>query len=55
MRKLPTDRTIVCICRFGNRSTTAWDLLARQGCTQLRNVQGGMLAREKAGHLIERR
>jgi rhodanese-related sulfurtransferase len=54
MRELPTDRAIVCICRSGNRSTTACDLLARQGFTQLRNVQGGMIAWGQAGYPIER-
>jgi len=55
VRELPTDRPIVCICRSGNRSTTACDLLARQGFTQLRNVQGGMIAWGQAGYPIERR
>lgn len=53
-RELPTDRSIVCICRSGNRSTSACDLLARQGFTQLRNVQGGMIAWGQAGYTIER-
>jgi rhodanese-related sulfurtransferase len=52
--ELPTDQPIVCICRSGNRSTTACDLLARQGFTQLRNVQGGMIAWAQAGYPIER-
>jgi rhodanese-related sulfurtransferase len=55
VRELPTDRPIVCICRSGNRSTTACDLLARQGFTQLRNVQGGMIAWAQAGYPIQRR
>lgn len=54
VRELPTDRTIVCICRSGNRSTTACNLLARQGFTQLRSVQGGMIAWGQAGYAIER-
>jgi rhodanese-related sulfurtransferase len=55
VRELPTDRTIVCICRSGNRSAAACDLLARQGFTRLRNVQGGMIAWAQAGYPIERR
>jgi rhodanese-related sulfurtransferase len=55
LRELPTDRPIVCICRSGNRSTTACDLLARQGFTQLLNVQGGMIAWAQAGYPITRR
>ncbi len=54
LRDLPTDRPIVCICRSGNRSTTACDLLTRQGFKQLRNVQGGMIAWGQAGYPIER-
>src|SRR6476469_8891521 len=54
VRELPTDRPIVCICHSGNRSTVACDLLARQGFTQLRNVQGGMIAWVQAGYAIER-
>lgn len=54
VRELPTDRPIVCICRSGNRSTTACDLLARQGFTQLRNVQGGMIDWARAGYPIQR-
>jgi rhodanese-related sulfurtransferase len=55
VRELPTDRTIVCICRSGNRSAAACDLLARQGFTRLRNVQGGMIAWAQVGYPIERR
>lgn len=54
LRDLPTDRPIVCICRSGNRSATACDLLTRQGFKQLRNVQGGMIAWGQAGYPIER-
>jgi rhodanese-related sulfurtransferase len=54
-RELPTDRPSVCICRSGNRSTAAYDLLARQGFTQLRNVQGGLIAWAQAGYPIQRR
>lgn len=47
--ELPADKPIVCICRSGNRSATACDLLARQGFAKLSNVQGGMTAWVKAG------
>lgn len=55
LSELPTDRPIACICHSGNRSTTACDLLARRGFTQLRNVQGGMIAWAQAGYPIARR
>mgnify|MGYP000869424055 CR=1 FL=1 len=49
LSELPADTPIVCICRSGNRSATACDLLARQGFAKLSNVQGGMTAWAKAG------
>lgn len=52
--ELPTDKPIACICRSGNRSATACDLLARQGFAKLSNVQGGMTAWAKAGFAIAR-
>ena len=54
LRELPADTPIVCICRSGNRSATACDLLARQGFTKLSNVQGGMIAWAKAGFAVVR-
>ena len=51
--EITADKPIVCICRSGNRSTTACDLLARQGFTQLRNVRGGMIAWARVGYPIE--
>ncbi|MBK9714793.1 MAG: rhodanese-like domain-containing protein [Kouleothrix sp.] len=55
LSELPTDRPIACICHSGNRSTTACDLLARHGFTQLRNIQGGMIAWAQADYPIARR
>jgi rhodanese-related sulfurtransferase len=41
---IATDRTVLLICRSGNRSRVAQDLLRRQGVAETRNVRGGMLA-----------
>jgi rhodanese-related sulfurtransferase len=51
--ELPKDQAIVCVCRSGNRSAQACDLLARQGFTQLSNMQGGMNAWKQAGYPYE--
>ena len=50
--ELPKDQPIACICRSGNRSTTACEQLRRLGFTQLLNVEGGMHAWARAGYPI---
>ncbi len=47
--ELPTDTPIVCICRSGNRSGAACDMLAQMGFLHVTNVTGGMLAWQRAG------
>ena len=47
--ELPKDHTIVCVCRSGGRSRAACDLLAKQGFTQIINLDGGMIAWKRAG------
>ena len=46
---LPRDRDILLICRSGNRSSVAQDLLARAGFERTINVQGGMIAWQRHG------
>ena len=46
--ELPTDRTVVCICRVGGRSGAVAGALAGAGY-DVRNVAGGMLAWELVG------
>jgi rhodanese-related sulfurtransferase len=48
MAELPTDRTVVCVCRVGGRSGAVASALAEAGF-DVRNVDGGMLAWESAG------
>ena len=48
LAELPTDRTVVCICRVGGRSGAVASALAGAGY-DVRNVAGGMLAWEAAG------
>jgi rhodanese-related sulfurtransferase len=46
---LPRDRDILLICRSGNRSSVAQDLLTRAGFERAINVQGGMIAWQRHG------
>jgi rhodanese-related sulfurtransferase len=41
--ELPTDRTVLCICRTGARSATATEFLRQQGIDAV-NLEGGMRA-----------
>jgi len=43
LQELPQDKTIVCICRSGNRSYTACEMLSAQGFTNVINLSGGMI------------
>jgi sulfur-carrier protein adenylyltransferase/sulfurtransferase len=43
-KELPTDRTLVFVCRSGSRSQTACALAAREGATSLAHLEGGLLA-----------
>jgi len=43
------DKPVVLICRSGRRSAAAAETLQKAGFTQATNVEGGMLAWEKAG------
>ncbi|MBO9338570.1 MAG: rhodanese-like domain-containing protein [Chloroflexus sp.] len=51
LNELPTDKPIVCICRSGNRSATACDLLRSRGYEAI-NVAGGIRAWKAAGYPI---
>lgn len=46
---LTKDAAIYCICLSGGRSSSACDLLQRQGFTNVTNVVGGMGAWQQAG------
>lgn len=52
--KLPADRTILVICRSGNRSGHATAVLRKAGLDAV-NVSGGMLSWKRAGLPIEPR
>ena len=48
------DEPVYIICRSGNRSLVAAETLVAAGYSDVRNVQGGMIAWEGAGLPIER-
>ncbi|MGH9079037.1 MAG: rhodanese-like domain-containing protein [Acidimicrobiales bacterium] len=48
IEEIPSDRTLVCVCRVGGRSATVAGALAGVGF-DVRNMAGGMLAWEGAG------
>ncbi|MEY8879499.1 MAG: rhodanese-like domain-containing protein [Leptothrix sp. (in: b-proteobacteria)] len=56
LAELPQDKStpVLLICRSGNRSSAATDLLQKAGYTQARNVSGGMNAWEQAGLPVQR-
>lgn len=49
------NKPIILICRSGQRSSAAAEMLAQQGFKVVYNVQGGIIAWEKAGLPVERR
>lgn len=48
------DRPIVVICRSGQRSASACALLGKQGFTQAYNLNGGIIAWQKASLPLEK-
>ncbi|MGQ9548672.1 MAG: rhodanese-like domain-containing protein [Roseiflexus sp.] len=46
---IPKDATIIAICRSGNRSGVAADLLRRAGYRNVLNLRGGIIAWAQAG------
>ena len=53
LNEIPKDKTVVAVCRSGNRSGQATELL-RQAGYDAHNMQGGMISWEQAGLDIER-
>ncbi len=51
---LPKDKPVYLYCRSGNRSRQAAEYLKRKGYTNLYNLEGGVLAIERAGFPLVR-
>ncbi|GAB5602648.1 rhodanese-like domain-containing protein [Thermus sp. FJN-A] len=52
--QVPKDRPVYLYCRSGNRSRQAAEYLKRKGHANLYNVEGGVLAIERAGYPLVR-
>lgn len=53
MSEIPADKTIVAVCRSGNRSGQATNFLRQQGYNNVHNMTGGMNAWEEAKLPVE--
>lgn len=54
LSEIPSDKPVIAVCRSGNRSGKATDLLRTQGFDNVHNMQGGMLAWAEAGYDLEK-
>jgi rhodanese-related sulfurtransferase len=50
----PKDQPVYVVCRSGNRSLVAARTLVEAGFTDVRNVEGGMIAWAAAGFPVQR-
>lgn len=51
--EVPTDKPVVMVCRSGNRSGQAVQILQKAGFTNVHNMTGGMNAWTAAGYVPE--
>ncbi len=51
--EIPRDKTVVVMCRSGNRSSRVVQFLRQQGFTNVHNMAGGILAWSRAGYPTE--
>ena len=49
LSEIPQDKTVVAVCRSGNRSGQATQFLRQQGFDNVHNMEGGMIAWDEAG------
>lgn len=54
LSSIPKDATIIAVCRSGNRSGVAADMLRRAGYSNVLNLRGGIIAWAGAGLPIKR-
>lgn len=54
MSEIPKDKTVVAVCRSGNRSGQAAQFLRDQGFDNVHNMAGGMNQWSQAGYEVER-
>jgi rhodanese-related sulfurtransferase len=51
--EVPADQSIVVVCRTGNRSAVARDILLEAGFESVTSMYGGFVAWEKEGYEVE--
>jgi len=54
LQEIPKDQAIAVTCLSGHRSAIAAQWLVSQGYQKVYNLQGGLLAWQGAGHVIQR-
>lgn len=54
LNDIPTDKTVIAVCRSGNRSSQATEFLREKGFDNVHNMTGGMNAWAQAGYDIEK-
>ena len=54
LKEIPTDKTVIVTCRSGNRSGQITGFLRSNGFTRVHNMQGGILAWQRAGYPVEK-
>jgi len=53
LTELPKDKEIVIVCRSGNRSAQARDILVNAGFTQVTSMKGGLTEWRSSGYPVE--
>ncbi len=51
--EIPKDKEVILTCRSGNRSGQVTELLQQKGFDNVHNMQGGIVAWQKAGYAVE--
>ncbi|RME96808.1 MAG: rhodanese-like domain-containing protein [Chloroflexi bacterium] len=54
LNKIPKDKTVVAVCRSGNRSNQATQFLRENGFDNVHNMLGGMNSWSQAGYEVEK-
>jgi rhodanese-related sulfurtransferase len=54
LNDIPKDKTVVAVCRSGNRSNQATQFLRDQGFDNIHNMTGGMISWSQSGYDIEK-
>ncbi len=54
LAEIPKDKTVIAVCRSGNRSNQAAQFLREQGFDNVHNMTGGMNSWASAGYQVEK-